>query len=137
MLKKITEFLNHERYQVIAITVCIGLLIWFIGCESKVRSLSDPSVRITRDELASEIDFYLANAEIRFKDLDRQDELKQTILDAALLYGQTGTINPMGLIATLAGVLGVGATVDNVRKRRDLRDVLTRYVDETKKNATV
>jgi len=137
MLKKLLDFLNHERYQVFAIAICVGLLIWFIGCESKVRSITDPSQMVTRNELVAEIDFYLANAEIRFADLDKQDELKQTLLDAALLYGQTGTINPLGLMATLAGVLGIGATVDNVRKRRDLRDTLSRYVDDIKKNSTV
>jgi len=122
-MDKILKFLNHERYESIAVIIACLLLIWFWGCESKVQSISNPNALVTRDELNAEVDFYLANAEIRYKNLDRQDEFKKTLLEAALLYGQTGTINPFGLITTLAGILGVGATIDNVRKRKEIKRI--------------
>lgn len=133
-MDKLLAFLNHERYQIVSTVLCLGLLIWFWGCESQVRSLVDSKIKINRDELTAEVDFFLASAEIRFKDLDRQDEFKQYVLDQALLYGQTGTLNPVGIVATLAGILGVGAIADNVRKRKVIKDNVTAYVDETKKN---
>lgn len=133
-MTKLLEFLNHERYQVISAILCACLILWFWGCKSEVRSLVDPTRKIDRDELTAEVDFFMASAEIRFKDLDRQDEFKQYVLDQALLYGQTGTLNPVGIVATLAGILGVGAIADNVRKRKVIKDNVKAYVNETKKN---
>lgn len=134
-MDKLLTFLNHERYQVISAVLCLSLIVWFWGCESQVQSVVDPARKINRDELTAEVDFFLASAEIRFKDLDRQDEFKQYVLNQALLYGQTGTLNPVGIVATLAGILGVGAIADNVRKRKVIKDSVTTYVNDKTKNA--
>lgn len=120
-MKKILEFMNHERYQVIAGFLCIVLTVWGLSCESKVQSLRDPTIKITRDELRIEVDQFLANAEIRFKNLDRQDELRNLIFNEVLLWSQTGAFNPIGLIPTLIGLFGIGAVTDNVRKRLEIK----------------
>lgn len=121
MTKKILVFCNHERYQVIAGFLCIVLTVWGLSCESKVRSISDPTKKITRDQLNAEVDYYLANAEIRFKLLDRQDEFRDLVFNQVLLWSQTGQFSPIGLIPTLIGLFGIGAVTDNIRKRVEIK----------------
>jgi len=117
MTQKILDFLNHERYQVIAVVVCLLIIFGGLCCESKTRSLKDPTQKVTRDELQIEVNTFIAKAELRFKDLDRQDELKSLLYEHLMLWSTTGTFNPSALIPLLASVLGVGAVADNVRKR--------------------
>lgn len=120
-MNTLKNLLNHERYQTIAVAIMIGLLIWFYGCESKVASLTNPGTQVTRAELKIELNTLLASAEYRYAQLDQQDKLKSMLIEHALLIGQTGTFNPYGLLAMLAGTIGIGATVDNVRKRVEIK----------------
>jgi len=123
MWKKITEFCNHERYQVIAGLLCVLLTVWGLNCGPKVRSISDPTKLVTRDELNAEVDHLLANVEIRYKDLDRQDEFRELVVNKVLLWTQTGQFSPIGLIPTLIGLFGIGAVTDNVRKRLEIKRI--------------
>lgn len=120
-MNTLKNLLNHERYQTIAVAIMIGLLIWFYGCESKVASLTNPGTQVTRAELKIELNTLLASAEYRYAQLDQQDKLKSMLIEHALLIGQTGAFNPYGLLAMLAGTIGIGATVDNVRKRVEIK----------------
>ncbi len=126
MWNTIKNLFNHERYQTIAILISTMLLLWCYACESKVTSLKSPDRQVTRKELRAELDYLLAEADYRFDKLDQIDAFKQTVFEHMLLWSQTGTINPMGVIASLLAVLGVGATVDNVRKRADLKTEKTK-----------
>lgn len=121
MKKLLSNLINHERYQSIAIIVCIGLLLIFYGCESQVASLVRPDQRVGRQEFINEVNQFLNLAEIRIANLDKQDAIRAKLFEIGLLTAQTGAFNPIGLITAMAGILGVGATVDNVRKRRDLK----------------
>lgn len=121
MKKLLLTLFNHERYQSIATIVALGLLIWFFGCESKVESVITPNKKVTRGELRIELDGIVDLIGLRATDLDKQDELKQLLLKNALLIAQGGTVNPVGVITTVAAVLGVGAAVDNVRKRKEIK----------------
>lgn len=121
MLEKIKIFLNHERYQAIAIGLVLILLAVMFGCQSKVSSIINPTLQVSRDELQLELNQLLSTAEIKFSQLDQQDQLKATLYQIGLVTAQTGTFNPIGLITAIAGILGVGATVDNVRKRKTIK----------------
>jgi len=123
MKKLLDTFLNHERYQTIAIILIIILLIWSYGCPSKVQSLRSPGQRVTRSEFEIEVTSLLSTAEVRLLDLDRQDNIKRLIFDNLLLTAQSGQFNLVGLVAGVATILGIGATVDNVRKRKELKDI--------------
>lgn len=112
------NILNHERYKVIGTVLCICLVFWFYGCESKVQSLVHPERKINRAELQLELDSLISSAGIRIDDLDRQDAFKSALFQQAVLLAQGGTINPMGLGFAVAGILGIGATVDDVRTRK-------------------
>lgn len=125
-MKKLLETLfNHERYQSIAILLIIALLVWTYGCPSKVESLRSPGKRLTRAEFEIEVTSLLSTAEVRLLDLDRQDNVKRLIFDNLLLTAQSGQFNLIGLAAAAFTTLGIGATVDNVRKRREIKDLKT------------
>lgn len=118
MLNKLKTFLNHERYQIVAVFVALSICLWIYGCESQTTSPTDPTKKVTRAQLTGEVDYYLAKAEIAYKDLDRKDEIKQKIMDAAAIAAQGGRVNVVGLILTNLGILGAGATIDRVRARK-------------------
>lgn len=124
MKKFLETMFNHERYQSIAVIVIILLLVWTYGCPSHVQSLTVPGKTITRPELQVELDTIVAMAAGRVQDLDKQDSIKQLIFQQAMLTAQGGQINLMGVIATAAATLGIGATVDNVRKRKEIKDLV-------------
>jgi len=121
MWEKIKTLFNHERYQMFAIIAVAQILLWNYGCQSKVTSITSPDTFITLDELNGEVDLFLAKAESRYKQLDQQDQIKNTLFQNALTYAATGTLNPVALLTTLGSVLGIGAAADNVRKRKEIK----------------
>lgn len=121
MIQKILKFLNHERYQVIAVIVCLVIIITGLCCESQTRSITNPAQKVTRAQLNAELDKMLIDIDQRYADLDRQDELKAVLYEHLMLWSAAGTFNPAALVPLLASVLGVGAIADNVRKRRDIK----------------
>lgn len=104
-MNKILSWLNDQHWYLVAIVIIAGSILWTYGCESQVRSLLDPNQQINRAELQNELDYIIGQARIKAQDLDRQDEIKQSLLDAANVIATTGTINPSGLI-NLAACIG-------------------------------
>lgn len=129
----ITNFCVHNPGIVIGQVICMLVMLWIYGCESQVHSITTPNVKVTRGELQVEVDSFFALADLRFQQLDQQDELKKTIFEHALLWSSTGTINPVGLMTALAAIMGIGATVDNVTKRRTERKKMIEYIDHNAK----
>lgn len=123
MLEKLKALMNHERYQLITVVVVLGFVVWLQGCPSQVPSLIDESRRVTRVEYQAEIDLFLARAAVGAESLDKQDALKAALAQNAVLFTTTGTINPVGLVTTVFGILGLGATVDNIRRRKEEKKV--------------
>jgi len=114
---KIWTFVRHNSGMVIGFLLLPFVLLYAYGCQSTVVSLVSPNRHITRAELIAEVDYFLAQAEARFEDLDRQDLVKGTIFNSLLELAQGGTVNPAGVALMLGNILGLGAIVDNVRKR--------------------
>ncbi len=132
MKKLFAEFMNfasHNTGVVVGQLICFAVLIFAHGCESKVASITTPSARVNRAELQIEVETFLAIADIRFTDLNKQDEFRDEIFKHASLWAQGGIVNPLGLALSLASIIGVGATVDNVTKRRRENNALRRYVE--------
>lgn len=67
-----------------------------------------------------EITTLTAAIELKYAQLDKQDELKQALYQIGSLAAESGTFNWPGIIATMGGILGVGAITDNVRKRIEI-----------------
>ena len=72
---------------------------------------------VTRAELELEVDHFLKSAEIRYRELDQLDEFKRAIFAAAMEFMSQGKINPVAIALTLGNILGLGAVLDNLRKR--------------------
>lgn len=121
MFKKILTFLNHERYQVVAGVFCLFIIFIVVSCRSKTQSILHPEKKITRAELIAEIEFVNKIAESRLDELDNDSRLLSLILEQSLLLAETGGLNLNGLIPLVFSVFGVGAVVDNARKRRDIK----------------
>lgn len=116
-MTKVWSFVRHNSGIVIGSILSILVLCWCYGCESKVVSITNTPFLVTRPELELEVDHFLKQAEIRFAELDQQDEFKRTFFSMAIDFMQGGKINPVAIALTIGNLLGLGAVVDNVRKR--------------------
>lgn len=116
-VKKLYKQLNGNLLTCLAIVACFGLIFWCYSCESKVKSLKDKDLPVTRNELQLELDTYLAQAKLRFEQLNKQDQFKQGLVNAAIQYVQGGQINPIAIATSLFAILGVGQVGDKVRKK--------------------
>lgn len=125
MNKLIDILFNHERYQTIATIICAILLICFYGCEVKCKSILNPTEKVTRAELDVEIEALIAKANAGYASLEQQEKLRDILFQQAMSSASTGIFNPIALITSCAGLLGVGATVDNVRKRKEIKRLTT------------
>lgn len=66
-----------------------------------------PEKMINRAELQLELDYLIGQAQVKFLALDKQDEIKQTLLDAANVISSTGQINPSGLLNITATIVAI------------------------------
>lgn len=115
--KKIYDFVRHNFGVCMGIPLCSLFLLYAYSCESNVVSIINPNIKITRGQLLVEVDSFLAQAEMKFDDLDRQDLVRDTLFNGLTELAAGGTINPAGILLTLGNILGIGAVIDNVRKR--------------------
>ena len=128
---KLTEAIRHNLGLSVEMVLVIGLLIWFVGCESQVASpisgdmvtrpvlLSEYNIEV--DKRLAELATLQANTELSEKELDRQDALKQGLAKIGVSLLEGGAINPSGVATSLLALLGVGAVVDNKVKDRVIK----------------
>lgn len=114
---KLKEFFNHNRYQTVSTFLVAMVLIWTYACQPQVASMQSPGIKVNRAELQMELEHFIALAEIRFADLQKQNELRQTLFEHTTLWATTGTINPIGVLMSVGTLLGLGAVTDNVRTK--------------------
>lgn len=106
-MRKFLKLLNENHWYLAAGCLVAGLLFWTYGCVSTTESLINPGQKVNRTELQNELTYLIGLAQARGEDLDRQDAVKQALLDAANVMSTTGSINPSGLIniaATIAAI---------------------------------
>lgn len=128
---KLMETIRHNLGLSASIVLVIGLLIWFGGCESQVRSpvsgkLVNRDTLVLEyntevDKLEAEMNVLQARGELSEKDLDRQDALKQKLGSIGIALLEGGAVNPVGVATSLIALLGVGAVVDNRIKDRIIK----------------
>ena len=115
-IDNVKEIVSHNIFLAVAAVVVICTSVWLIGCQSQTASPFNPTQQVTRDELAIQVDTYNKQVELAVKDLDKQDAFKQYLVNEVLTVAQGGTLNPSGVIFGALGILGLGATADNLRK---------------------
>lgn len=116
-MKKLLKFINENHHYIIAAAVIAVCTFWTYGCESQVKSVLNPNQKVTRAGLQLELDYLIGQLELKFATLDRQNELKQTLLDLGSTFATTGTLNPTGLLNTAVSVAAIAFGL-NQRKRR-------------------
>jgi len=89
---------------------------WLYGCESRYKIIIEPNKKVTRAELENEVNSIMAIAQTKLSDLDKQDEVRQLILDKAALFAQTGTFNPTGQLNLIISIGAIDTTLDSRRK---------------------
>jgi len=120
------KWVSHNQGIVAAIVLVTILLLWTYGCQSRVQSPINGRM-VTRAELQLELDLTAKKFEtdldtlqkqaaLRYRELDRQEVLKQKLYEFASLSAANNTFNPTGLITLAGTLLGLGAVVDNRRK---------------------
>lgn len=135
-MTKIWAFIRHNSGFVIGLIVVIAILAWCYGCQSKVVSITNSPVMVTRSGLELEVDHFLKSAEIRFSELDQQDTFKRTVFAAAMEFVSAGKVDPVAIALTLGNILGIGAVIDNVRKRTHINTLKGGNVNAKEKDST-
>jgi len=73
------------------------LLVWAYGCESRTKSLIEPTKQVTRPELVGEIDYLMAKYKIAISELDKKDEFRNIVLQQSIKIANSSSINPLGV----------------------------------------
>ena len=131
LIENIKTIISHNIFLATAAVAVICLCVWLIGCESTTTSPFDPAQKVTRNQLAIQVDTYNKMVELAVQDLDRQDAFKEYLVESALVVAQGGTLNPMGIALGALGILGLGATADNVRKNTVIKTLQNGKKTET------
>jgi len=112
---------NHERYQTISIFVSILILVWIYGCDTTCESLTTPGLKVTHAEMDIELDAIIKKAELRTADIEKQNQIKKLLFNQSVLASSGVSINPVAVLTSLGALLGIGAGIDNVRKRKEIK----------------
>ena len=124
MKKLLSTLFNHERYQSITILIACAILAIVYGCPARGPSLLSPDKKVTARELRAELDLITAQAENSFATIQQQEVFKKFVLEQAIIAGQAGAVNPFALLTSLGTLLGTGAVIDNVRKRKKIKNLM-------------
>lgn len=126
------KWIRHNQGTFAAIIICITLLVWTYGCQSKVTSPISQK-KVTRPELKLEasievtrLENEIANlqrrTELQFESLDRMDAIKKRLYDFASLTADNNAFNPSGVITLVGTLLGLGLGVDNRIKDKIIKN---------------
>jgi len=120
-MKKLMSWLNSQHWYVFAILFVAALFFWTYGCVSTTESLIHEGKKVNRSELQNELTYLIGLAKSRDEDLDRQDAVKQALLDSANVISQTGSINPSGLLNIAATIGAISFGLNRQQKIKELR----------------
>ena len=126
LIHKITKYVDHNRYVVLAVIITAAIMIFGLGCTAMTAAVSDPAVKVDRIGLDADIanvnqqltgqrtriDADIANynaavvatnskIDAAVADLDRQDAIKAELFNLA---GSTITAITTGGVTTEAAI---------------------------------
>lgn len=117
-MKNLFSIVNGGKWYIAAGLLLIIAIGYTYGLSSKCPSLLDPNKKISRAQLQNELNYVIGQAKCYADDLDKQDAVKQALLDAANIIGSSGTINPSGLLNLAASVGGISFGLTQMQKRK-------------------
>ena len=117
------EKLKDKLPYLLSVIVIFGVLFWVFGCQPETQSLLNPERKIDRLGLVSEIAYLNARYEAAIKSLDKQEEFRSIVLQQTFKIAETGSVNPLGIATSLLAIFGLGAGADNVRLRKQRKNV--------------
>lgn len=129
-MNKVLAFVRHNSGVVLSAFLMPIVLVYAYSCQSVVISMVHPGKMVHRQELVDEVDAFLATAETKFEDLTRQDMVKNTIFNSVLELAKGGAVNPAGIALVLGNIMGLGAVIDNVRKRTHINTLKGGHLNE-------
>jgi len=121
MWNKLKKLFNHDRYQMISVIAAMGFIGLLYGCETTAPSILLPGTKVTARELQAELELLTAKIDNSLADIEHKDKLKKFIYEQSLIVASSGTINPLALLTSLGTILGSGAAIDNIRKRKVIK----------------
>mgnify|MGYP001049127298 CR=1 FL=1 len=116
MLDKLLQTIRHNQTVFCSAILCLTLTIWCYSCEPVTRSPRDHSKKVTRAELDIDVKIYAEEVALAYTDLQKQEQIREAILNAGLAYVQGQGVSLIGIIATLSSIVGIGAIIDNRKK---------------------
>lgn len=116
-MTKILKFvLNDNHSAFIALLIAAAVIVIFYGCQSTVPAYTDPAKKLTRLELEAEYQYVTSQFEAKFAALDRQDMLKQLIIDRLNVVSEQPGFNGWGLLPLVVAAASIGFGLDGRRK---------------------
>ncbi|GAH66590.1 unnamed protein product [marine sediment metagenome] len=109
-------WIKKNRTIILTTIVSVSLCIWLYACESKVKSLTEPTRLVNRAELQLELDRFMGMARIRMLDLDRQDAFRDLIIQNSLSLVSGVPFNPVALITGVLGIYGLAHATTKTSK---------------------
>lgn len=123
-MTKAWKWIEHNRFLVIGPTVALMLWVYAVSCTPLTRSPLDPGrmVNVTQLDLdfktwQSQQEIMAAKFEAAGRDLEQQKANNEKIKEQIFSLASGGIPDASGLIKLLIGGGGLGAIVDNIRKR--------------------
>ena len=118
------EYIKKNWHWLLSINICILLASYAYGCEPKTKSMIYPERKVTRSELTTELELLESKSNIAYADLERQERIRDIVLNQSLIVASGGSVNPVGVIMSIMSVLGIGVAADDVRLRKKIKNNL-------------
>lgn len=115
------NFIKDKIAYITSLLAACCFLFFAFGCEPKTSSLIDSGTQVTRAQLNNELQTLVQSHKWRLEDLDRQDTLRNVILQQSIIVAESGSVNPFAIVTSLMAILGLGAGVDDVRLRKKIK----------------
>jgi len=120
-MSRLIDWISEHPYKIISIILIVILCLLAFACQPKAGSMIEPGRMVNKFELQAELDIIITRFEDKFESLSQQEAFRHALFNASLEMFRTGTIDPLGVILTLGGILGFGAGADDVRLRRKIK----------------
>jgi len=115
-MRHFTEFVKCHKLEILAFALGLFFLFGAASCEPKTQSLQDPARKVTATELQIELEAITKTAEYRLGQLEQQYQIRELILQNALLIAKGTPATPAGIVTGLLTILGASSAISPVKK---------------------